>query len=123
MNDLYIIILSVEKQPIPPNGISFINLAKLSPSFSSLKQDIVTTKESPIQIGTHEDQSAFHKTQNKVDIPKKLSTVTPKGINFLSFGKGSICSFKNGVVFDTVTSLLVNLTLNLWAFLLVEKSL
>ncbi|KAG4402635.1 hypothetical protein GLYMA_02G244050v4 [Glycine max] len=69
---------TVQKQPIPPKGISFINLAKLSPSFSSLKQDTVTTKESPVQIGTREDQSAFHKTQNKVDIPKKLPAVTPK---------------------------------------------
>ncbi|KAG5064269.1 hypothetical protein JHK85_005452 [Glycine max] len=69
---------TVQKQPILPKGISFINLAKLSPSFSSLKQDTVTTKESPVQIGTREDQSAFHKTQNKVDIPKKLPAVTPK---------------------------------------------
>ena len=86
---------TVLKQPTPPKGISFINLAKLSPSLSSLKQGTVTTKESPVQIGTREDQSSFHKTQNKVDIPKKLPTVTPKGINFLSFGKGSVCSFKN----------------------------
>ncbi|KAH1197347.1 Zinc finger CCCH domain-containing protein 65 [Glycine max] len=86
---------TVLKQPTPPKGISFINLAKLSPSLSSLKQGTVTTKESPVQIGTREDQSVFHKTQNKVDIPKKLPTVTPKGINFLSFGKGSVCSFKS----------------------------
>ncbi|KAH1214598.1 Zinc finger CCCH domain-containing protein 65 [Glycine max] len=89
------VINTVQKQPTPPKGISFINLAKLSPSLSSLKQSTVTTKGSPVQIGTHEDQSSFHKTQNKVDIPKKLPAVTPKGINFLSFGKGSVCSFKS----------------------------
>ncbi|KAH1239572.1 hypothetical protein GmHk_08G023978 [Glycine max] len=77
---------TVQKQPRPPKRISFINLAKLSPSLSSLKQSTVTTKESPVQIGT---------VKSKVDIPKKLPTVTPKGINFLSFGKGSVCSFKN----------------------------
>ncbi|TKY46935.1 Zinc finger CCCH domain-containing protein 65 [Spatholobus suberectus] len=89
---------TVQKHPTPPKGISFINLAKLSPSSSTLKQGTVTTtKGSPVQIGTCEDQSAFAKTQNKVEIPKKLPAVTPKGINFLSFGKGSVCSFKSPI--------------------------
>ncbi|TKY46939.1 Zinc finger CCCH domain-containing protein 65 [Spatholobus suberectus] len=79
---------TVQKHPTPPKGISFINLAKLSPSSSTLKQGTVTTtKGSPVQIGTCEDQSAFAKTQNKVEIPKKLPAVTPKGINFLSLAK------------------------------------
>lgn len=85
----------LHKQPIPPKGISFINLAKLSPSLSTLKQGTVTTKESPVH--TREDQTASDKTQNKVEFPKKLPAVTPKGVNFLSFGKGSVCSFKSPI--------------------------
>ncbi|KAK7387122.1 hypothetical protein VNO78_27647 [Psophocarpus tetragonolobus] len=84
---------TVEKQPTPPKGINFINLAKLSPSPSSLKQGTVTTEVGPAPIGTHEDQSSYDKTQKKVE--KKLPAVTPKGINFLSFGKGSVCSFQS----------------------------
>nr|KYP52179.1 Zinc finger CCCH domain-containing protein 65 [Cajanus cajan] len=83
----------LHKQPTPPKGISFINLAKLSPSLSTLKQGAVTTKEIPVH--TREDQTASDKTQNKVEIPKKLPAVTPKGVNFLSFGKGSASSSLN----------------------------
>ncbi|KAL2322701.1 hypothetical protein Fmac_027080 [Flemingia macrophylla] len=86
----------VPKQPTPPKGISFINLPKSSGSLSTQKQGTVTTtKESPVH--TREDQIASDKTQNKVENPKKLPAVTPKGVNFLSFGKGSVCSFKSSI--------------------------
>ncbi|RDX65951.1 Zinc finger CCCH domain-containing protein 65, partial [Mucuna pruriens] len=88
---------TTQKLPIPPKGITFVNLAKLSSSPSTPKQGTVTTKESPVQIGTSEDQSAFDKTQNQVEIPKKLPAVTPKGINFLSFGKGSVYSRRSPI--------------------------
>ncbi|QCE02788.1 cleavage and polyadenylation specificity factor subunit 4 [Vigna unguiculata] len=88
---------TTQKQPTPPKGISFINLAKLTPIPSAPKQGTVTTKESPLQTGTHEDQSAFNKTQNKVEIAKKLPSVTPKGVNFLSFGKGSVSGSKTHI--------------------------
>ncbi|CAJ1949890.1 unnamed protein product [Sphenostylis stenocarpa] len=91
------VINTAQKQPTPPKGISFINLAKVTPSLSILKQGTVTIKGSPLQTGAHEDQSAFNKTQNKVEIPKKLPAVTPKGVNFLSFGKGSVCGFKSHI--------------------------
>jgi len=88
---------TAQKQPTPPKGISFINLAKLTPTPSAPKQGTVTIKESPLQAGTPKDQSAFEKTQNKVEIGKKLPSVTPKGVNFLSFGKGSVCGFKSHI--------------------------
>ncbi|CAJ1950038.1 unnamed protein product [Sphenostylis stenocarpa] len=88
---------TAQKQSIPPKGISFINLAKLTPSPSIPKQGTVTIKGSPLQTGTLRDQSSFGKAQNKVEIPKKLSAVTPKGVNFLSFGKGSVCGFKSHI--------------------------
>ncbi|KAK7307140.1 hypothetical protein VNO77_39947 [Canavalia gladiata] len=89
---------TIQKQPTRPKGINFINIAQLSPSPSALKQGTVTTaKESPVQIGNCADQSVFGTTQNKVEIPNKLPAVTPKGINFLSFGKGSVCSLKSPI--------------------------
>ncbi|KAK7387113.1 hypothetical protein VNO78_27626 [Psophocarpus tetragonolobus] len=85
---------TVQKQPIPPKGINFINLAKSSPSLSSLNRGTVTTEIiTPVKIGTREDQSSYDKTKSSAE--KKLPVVTPKGINFLSFGKGSVCSFRS----------------------------
>lgn len=95
----------IQKQPTPPKGISFINLSKLSPGPGTPKQGtIITTKETPIQMRIREDQSACDKTQNTVEIPKKLPAVAPKGINFLSFGKGSVCSFKSQSVAEGMKS-------------------
>ncbi|KAG2380382.1 Zinc finger CCCH domain-containing protein [Vigna angularis] len=88
---------TAQKQPTPPKGISFINLAKFTPSPSALKQGTVTIKESPLQTGMHEEQRAFNKSQNKVEIAKKLPSVTPKGVNFLSFGKGSVSGSKTHI--------------------------
>ncbi|XP_022641803.1 zinc finger CCCH domain-containing protein 65 isoform X2 [Vigna radiata var. radiata] len=88
---------TAQKQPTPPKGISFINLAKFTPSPSALKQGTVTIKESPLQTGTHEEQRALNKSQNKVEIAKKLPSVTPKGVNFLSFGKGSVSGSKTHI--------------------------
>ncbi|XP_047157375.1 zinc finger CCCH domain-containing protein 65 isoform X1 [Vigna umbellata] len=88
---------TAQKQPTPPKGISFINLAKFTPSPSAQKQGTVTIKESPLQTGMHEEQRAFNKSQNKVEIAKKLPSVTPKGVNFLSFGKGSVSGSKTHI--------------------------
>ncbi|KAK7382117.1 hypothetical protein VNO80_00828 [Phaseolus coccineus] len=90
-------VTNTAQKQTPPKGISFINLAKLKPSPSALKQGTVTKKESPLQAGTHKDQSAFEKTQNKVEIAEKFPSVTPKGVNFLSFGNGSVCGFKSHI--------------------------
>nr|XP_027186101.1 uncharacterized protein LOC101495956 isoform X2 [Cicer arietinum] len=83
-----------QKQPTSaPKGIRFINVANLSPSLSTPKQDTVTpSKGSLVRNGTCTD-----KGQNIPEIPKKLPSVTPKGINFLSFGKSSVCSFKSSI--------------------------
>lgn len=90
-----------QKQPTSaPKGIRFINVAKLSPSPSTPKQDTVTpNKGSLVQKGTCADQGASGTTQkNIVEIPKKFPAVTPKGVNFLSFGgKGPVCSFKSPI--------------------------
>ncbi|XP_061363920.1 uncharacterized protein LOC133307426 [Gastrolobium bilobum] len=90
---------TVQKQPTrAPKGISFINVAKLSLSPNTPKQGVVTqNKESLVQSGTRSDQSISGKTPNTLEIPKKFSAVTPKGINFLSFGKGPVCSFKSSI--------------------------
>lgn len=74
-----------------PKGIRFINVANLLSS--TPKQDTTTpNKGSLVHNGTCAD-----KGQNTAEIPKKFSAVTPKGINFLSFGKGSVCSFKSSI--------------------------
>ncbi|KAK7260151.1 hypothetical protein RIF29_25955 [Crotalaria pallida] len=82
---------SVQKKPIaPPKGISFLNVAKpslLSPS--TLKQGMVSANK------TNADQSASGTNKASAGIPKKSPALTPKGIKFLSFGKGSVCSFKS----------------------------
>ncbi|XP_027341158.1 uncharacterized protein LOC113854397 isoform X2 [Abrus precatorius] len=92
---------TVQKQLTPPKGINFINVAKLSSSPRTPRQGMVTTtKENPVQIGTPADQRAFGTTQKDGAIAKKLQAVTPKGINFLSFGKGSVCSFKSPIHSD-----------------------
>ncbi|XP_057430176.1 zinc finger CCCH domain-containing protein 65-like isoform X2 [Lotus japonicus] len=92
-----------QKQPTPaPKGIRFINAAKLSPSPSTLKQGMLTPNtESLVQHGTLADRSASgtSTTQSIVEISKKLPAVAPKGINFLSFGKGPVCSFKSSMSF------------------------
>ncbi|XP_058788138.1 zinc finger CCCH domain-containing protein 65 isoform X1 [Vicia villosa] len=74
-----------------PKGIRFINVANLSSS--TPKQDTTTpNKGSLVHNGTCAD-----KGQNTAEVTKKFSAVTPKGINFLSFGKGSVCSFKSSI--------------------------
>ncbi|KAK7316791.1 hypothetical protein RJT34_00508 [Clitoria ternatea] len=90
---------TVQKQPkVLPKGISFLNVTNLSPSSSTPKQGMVrTTKESPPPIGTHADHSTSGTAQNMTEIPKKLPAETPKGINFLSFGGGTVCSFKSPI--------------------------
>ncbi|XP_019448445.1 PREDICTED: zinc finger CCCH domain-containing protein 65 isoform X2 [Lupinus angustifolius] len=86
---------SLQKHPMPtPKGISFLNVAKpslLSPS--TPKEGMVTAnKDSRVQIRTNADQSASGTNKISVEIPKKSSAVTPKGINFLSFANGSLKS-------------------------------
>ncbi|CAI8599879.1 unnamed protein product [Vicia faba] len=82
---------SQTKPTSAPKGIRFINVANLSSS--TPKQDTITpNKGSLVHNGTCADKS-----QNTAEIPKKFPVVTPKGINFLSFGKGSVCSFKSSI--------------------------
>ncbi|KAJ1441328.1 Zinc finger, CCCH-type [Sesbania bispinosa] len=90
---------TLQKQPTPvPKGIRFIDVAKLSPKPSTPKQGMVTpNKKSLVQNETHADQNASGITQNMGEIPKKLPAATPKGINFLSFGKGPVCSFRSSI--------------------------
>ncbi|XP_045827136.1 uncharacterized protein LOC123918975 isoform X2 [Trifolium pratense] len=74
-----------------PKGIRFINVANISPS--TPKQDTVTPNKGSVgSTGTCAD-----KGQNTVEVPKKFPAATPKGINFLSFGKSSVCSFKSSI--------------------------
>lgn len=78
---------------VPPKGISFINVSKSS----SPKQGMVTpNKESSVQIGNLTGQSASGAALNSEN-PEKTLVVAPKGINFLSFGKGRVSSFKSTV--------------------------
>lgn len=81
-------------QTLVPKGISFINVSKsLSP-----KQGVVTpNKEKSAQIGTLTGQSASSGTALNSMNPEKTPVVAPKGINFLSFGKGRVSSFKSTV--------------------------
>ncbi|GAU22753.1 hypothetical protein TSUD_129650 [Trifolium subterraneum] len=74
-----------------PKGIRFINVANLSPS--TPKQDTVTPNKG--SVGSN--GMCADKGQNTVEVPKKFSAVTPKGINFLSFGNSSVCSFKSSI--------------------------
>ncbi|KEH33883.1 hypothetical protein MTR_3g053340 [Medicago truncatula] len=80
--------VSQTKPTSAPKGIRFINVANLSPT--TPKQDTVQpNKGNLVHGGTCAD-----KGQNTVEISKKIPAVMPKGVNFLSFGKGSVCSFK-----------------------------
>ncbi|KAG5017549.1 hypothetical protein JHK85_023685 [Glycine max] len=72
---------TVQKQPRPPKRISFINLAKLSPSLSSLKQSTVTTKESPVQIGTVKSSVCSFKNVNRengIKLPQLFNSGLPE---------------------------------------------
>ncbi|KAI5407774.1 zinc finger CCCH domain-containing protein 65 isoform X3 [Lathyrus oleraceus] len=80
---------SQTKPTSTPKGIRFINVANLSSS--TPKQDLITPNKGSL---VHNGKCA-DKGQNTTEIPKKFSAVTPKGINFLSFGKGSVCRFKS----------------------------
>ncbi|CAK8565641.1 unnamed protein product [Lathyrus sativus] len=82
---------SQTKPTSAPKGIRFINVANLSSS--TPKQDTITPNKGSL---VHNGKCA-DKGQNTAEIPKKFSAVTPKGINFLSFGKGSVCSFKSSI--------------------------
>lgn len=83
--------VSQTKPTSAPKGIRFINVANLSPS--TPKQGTVQpNKGNLVHGGTCED-----KGQNSVEISKKIPAVMPKGVNFLSFGKGSVCSFKRSI--------------------------
>ncbi|KAK4257796.1 hypothetical protein QN277_007334 [Acacia crassicarpa] len=86
---------TVKKPPtLVPKGISFINVSKSS----SPKQGMVTpNKENSVQIGTTTGQSASSGTALNSTNPEKTPVVAPKGINFLSFGKGRVSSFKSTV--------------------------
>jgi len=73
-----------------PKGIRFINVANLSPS--TPKQDAVTpNKGNLVHSGTCDEG------QNTAEVSKKIPAAMPKGVNFLSFGKGSVCSFKRSM--------------------------
>ncbi|KAI9112477.1 hypothetical protein K1719_016400 [Acacia pycnantha] len=86
---------TIKKPPtLVPKGISFINVSKSS----SPKQGMVTpNKENSVQIGTLTGQSASSGTALNSMNPEKTPVVAPKGINFLSFGKGRVSSFKSTV--------------------------
>ncbi|XP_028774206.1 uncharacterized protein LOC114731235 isoform X3 [Neltuma alba] len=85
---------TVKKPPtMAPKGISFINFSKSS----SPKQGMVTPdKGNSVQIGTRSNQSASGTALNSMN-PGKTPVGVPKGINFLSFGKGRISDFKSTV--------------------------
>ncbi|KAI4335282.1 hypothetical protein L6164_013944 [Bauhinia variegata] len=78
-----------------PKGVSFINVGKsplLNPG--ALKQGTVTpNRGGAAQIGTATDQSASVTSQN-LEVSKKKPVVAPRGINFLSFGKGCVTGSK-----------------------------
>ncbi|KAF7806737.1 putative transcription factor C3H family [Senna tora] len=91
---------NVHKPPTTtPKGISFINFSNSSlPSPSTPKQGMVTpNKESDVKTGTHVNQGALGTAQNLGENPKKKAAVAPKGINFLSFGRGRVSSSKSPV--------------------------
>lgn len=91
---------AVQKPPtLAPKGISFINVSKSSPlNPSTPKQGILTpNKESVVKNGTLTEQSASSTAQKMEENPKEMSAVVPKGINFLSFGKGRVSSSKSSI--------------------------
>ncbi|KAI5320174.1 hypothetical protein L3X38_039882 [Prunus dulcis] len=83
---------TVLKQPEPANkGISFPSIPNSSLVHSSMsKQGLAADRNNGAKAGNQIDQSPLSSVQNSTEILKRTPPVTtPKGINFLSFGKAS----------------------------------
>ncbi|MED6187600.1 hypothetical protein PIB30_077959 [Stylosanthes scabra] len=82
---------TVQKRPkLASKGVSIIDVAKLSSPTPT------TPKEGTTKVGSSfADQSTSGTNQTSVEIPKKLPSRVPKGINFLAFGKDPVNSFKS----------------------------
>ncbi|CAB4318596.1 unnamed protein product [Prunus armeniaca] len=84
---------TVLKQPEPANkGISFPPIPKSSlVHFSMSKQEgLAPDRNNGAKAGNQIDQSPLSSVQTSTEIVKRIPPVTtPKGINFLSFGKAS----------------------------------
>ncbi|KAJ7979332.1 Zinc finger CCCH domain-containing protein [Quillaja saponaria] len=80
----------IVKQPkFVPKGVSFFNVDRINSR--KLNQGISTPRRSDgLHIGNQTDQSESGTAQSSREITLRTPPVAPKGINFLSFGKGTL---------------------------------